>query len=158
MGNIFAASEIVEIGIQIEKNGKDFYENLSLKTKNLKAKDIFKFLASEEEKHIKTFQEILNSIEKYQPQGLDSDEYYAYMNALASESVFTQKDRGRELAENIKNDLQAIEIGIQAEKDSIIFYTAMKKVTSEYDQKAVDAVLAQEEAHLKKLVNLKENL
>ena len=28
MGNVFAGSEIVELGIQIEKNGKDFYNIL----------------------------------------------------------------------------------------------------------------------------------
>ncbi len=28
MGNIFAGSEIVELGIQIEKNGRDFYNTL----------------------------------------------------------------------------------------------------------------------------------
>ena len=28
MGNIFAGSEIVELGVQIEKNGRDFYQAL----------------------------------------------------------------------------------------------------------------------------------
>lgn len=28
MGNIFAGSEIVEMGIQIEKNGRDFYNKI----------------------------------------------------------------------------------------------------------------------------------
>ncbi len=33
MGNIFAGSEIVELGIQIEKNGRDFYNTLAKKIK-----------------------------------------------------------------------------------------------------------------------------
>lgn len=94
MGNIFAGSEIVEIGIQIEKNGRDFYNTLEKKSKNQEASDIFKYLAGEEGKHIKVFQEILNKTEKYEPLGLGADEYFAYMNALASEYVFTQKDKG----------------------------------------------------------------
>lgn len=49
MGNIFAGSEIVEMGIQIEKNGKDFYDILEKQSKNPAAQKLFKYLAGEEE-------------------------------------------------------------------------------------------------------------
>jgi rubrerythrin len=155
MGNIFAGSEIVEIGIQIEKNGRDFYNVLSKQLKNSSAQEIFKYLAEEEGKHIAMFQKILDTTQKYEPQGLDSDEYYAYMNALASEYIFTQKDKGTEVAKNIKSDLEAVNIGIGFEKDSIIFYQGIKKVVPDYDAKIVDALLEQEQGHLRKLIVLK---
>ena len=94
MGNIFAGSEIVEIGIQIEKNGRDFYNTVSKNSKSTKAKDIYKYLATEEEKHIAAFKNILDSVEKYEPAEAYPGEYFAYMNALASEYVFTQKEKG----------------------------------------------------------------
>ncbi len=155
MGNIFAGSEVVEIGIQIEKNGRDFYSVLASQSKSPKARDIFRYLAGEEEKHIAVFQGILDKTDKYEPQGLDADQYYAYMNALASESVFTQKDRGKELAQKVKNDQEAIEIGIGAEKDSIVFYEEIKKVVPGYDQKVIEEVIAQEQDHLRQLLHLK---
>ncbi len=155
MGNIFAGSEVVEIGIQIEKNGKDFYDTMSGQTKDPKAKDVFKLLAGEEAKHIVAFQEILSSVEKYEPPEAYPGEYFAYMNALAGNSVFTQKDKGRELAGKVKSDKEAIEIGITAEKDSIVFYEGMKKVTPEFNQKIINEVIAQEQGHLKKLLELK---
>jgi len=158
MGNIFAGSEILEIGIQIERNGKDFYETLSAQAKDTKSKDLFNFLAAEETKHIAKFQDILAQVEKYEPQGLDADEYYAYMNALASESVFTQKDKGRELAKKVKNSKEAIGIGITAEKDSIVFYEGMKKAVPQNEHKVIDEVIAEEQGHLKKLLNLKSTL
>lgn len=155
MGNIFAGSEIVEIGVQIEKNGRDFYDTLAQNAKYSKSKDIFKFLSGEEEKHIVVFQKILSSIEKYEPAQSYPGEYFAYMNALAGESVFTQKNKGQELARQAKNDKQAIDIGIGAEKDSIVFYEGMKKVVPEYDQKAIIEVIVQEQGHLKKLLEIK---
>ena len=158
MGNIFAGSEILEIGIQIERNGKDFYETLSAQAKDAKSKDLFNFLAAEETKHISKFQDILAQVEKYEPQGLDADEYYAYMNALASESVFTQKDKGKELAKKVKNSKEAIGIGITAEKDSIVFYEGMKKVVPQNEHNVIDEVIAEEQGHLKKLLNLKSTL
>ncbi len=75
MGNISAGSEVVQVGIQIEKNGKDFYNALAKHSKNPKAVEIFKYLAGEEEKHIKAFQKILDKTENYEPQGLDADQY-----------------------------------------------------------------------------------
>lgn len=158
MGNIFAGSEIVEIGVQIERNGKDFYDTLVQNSKNPKAKDIFKLLAGEEEKHIVVFQKILGSIEKYEPAESYPGEYFAYMNALAGESVFTKKDKGKELAMAAKSEKEAISIGITAEKDSIIFYEEMKKVVPEYSQQVIGEVIEQEQGHLRKLLAIKATI
>jgi len=156
--NIFAGSEIIEIGIQIEKNGRDFYNTLEKKSKNQKASEIFEYLAGEEEKHIKVFQEILNKTEKYEPSGLDADEYFAYMDALASEYVFIQKDKGEQIAKTVKSDKEAVNMGIGFEKDSIIFYEGMKKAVPEYDLKILDELIMQEQGHLRILSDLKKSL
>ena len=155
MTNVFAGSEIVEMGIQIEDNGKDFYGTLVEQSKNNKAKDIFKFLAGEEEKHIAAFQGILDKVHKYEPPESYPGEYFAYMNAIASEYVFTQKDKGKEIAKNAKSDKEAIELGMKFEKDSILFYEGMKKVVPENQHKVIDALIAQEKNHLFKLYELK---
>lgn len=158
MVNIFAGSEIVELGIQIEKNGRDFYNALVEQSKNQKAKEKFKYLAGEEEKHIAVFQKLLDSVHKYEPPETYPGEYFAYMNALARDYVFTQKDKGREIAKNIKGDKEAINLGIGFEKDSILFYEGMKKVVPEYDHKIVDELITQEQDHLRQLSDLKESL
>ncbi|MFB0526752.1 MAG: ferritin family protein [bacterium] len=158
MVNIFAGSEIVELGIQIERNGRDFYNTLVERSKNQRAKEKFKYLAGEEEKHIAIFQKILDSVHKYEPPESYPGEYFAYMNALAREYVFTGKDKGREIAKNVKGDKEAIEVGIGFEKDSIIFYGGMKRVVPEYDHKLVDKLISQEQDHLRQLSELKENL
>ncbi len=158
MANVFAGSEIIEMGIQIEKNGKDFYDTVIAQTKDEKAKNIFKYLAGEEEKHIVTFQKILDSVHKYEPPESYPGEYFAYMKALASEYIFTQKDKGREIAKSAKSDKEVVRLGMKFEKDSIIFYEGMKKVVPEGQGNVVDALIAQEKSHLLKLFQLKENL
>jgi rubrerythrin len=77
------------------------------------------------------------------------------MKALASEHIFTQKDKGGEAARAIKTDMEAIEKGIRFEEDSIVFYEGIKKAVPEYDQKIVDELIVQEQKHLKKLIDLK---
>jgi rubrerythrin len=158
MGNIFAGSEVVELGIEIERNGKDFYEALAAQSKNPKVRESFSFLAKEEEKHIVAFQGILKKTEQYEPAQSYPGEYLAYMNALASEHIFTQKDKGKSTASRIKTDKEAVDVAIGFEKDSIIFYEGMKNMVPAHEQKVIDELIIQEQAHLSKLSLLKKDL
>ncbi len=158
MGNIFTGSEVVELGIQIEKNGRDFYNAVASITQNAKVREAFFFLSSEEEKHIAIFKQILDSTQKYEPAPVYADDYAAYMKALAAEYIFTQKDKGKEIGKSVRNESEAIELGIKFEKDSIIFYGGIKKIIPEFDIKVVDELIVQEQAHLLMLLTLKDQL
>ncbi|MDD5006286.1 MAG: ferritin family protein [Candidatus Omnitrophica bacterium] len=158
MPGVFTASEIVEIGIRIEENGRDFYKTLLERTKSKKAEEIFKFLAGEEERHIAVFRKILDSTEKNESTESYPGEYFSYMNALSNEYVFTQKNQGSRIAKDAKGDKQAVDLGIGFEKDSITFYEGMKKVVREYEHKVIDSLIAQEKNHLKQLSGLKKEL
>lgn len=158
MTNVFSGSETVELGIQIEKNGRDFYNALAAQAKDLNAAEIFKFLAEEEERHILVFQDILQKTQRYEPPQIYADEYFAYMNALAGDYVFTQKDKGKEIAKAVTADKQAVEMGIGFEKDSIVFYEGIKKVVPQLEHKTVDSLIEEEEKHLKKLLDLRKKI
>jgi rubrerythrin len=93
---------------------------------------------------------------KYEPPEAYPGEYFAYMNALASEYVFTQKDKGAQIAKDVKTEKEAVGLAIRFEKDSIIFYQGMKKVVPEYDSSIVDGLIAEEQNHLKQLTGLKK--
>jgi rubrerythrin len=158
MSNIFAGSEIVEMGVQIERNGMDFYNALTSTVKDNKAEEVFNYLALEEEKHIAVFQKILDSVQRYEPQEAYPGEYFAYMKALADDYIFTKTGQGQKAAKGVKGAKEAIELGIGFEKDSILFYEGMKKVIPEYDRKIVEGLIVQEQSHLKRLSDLKKKL
>jgi len=149
--NSYSGSEIVQMGIEIEKNGKAFYDTLTAKTTHDDAKKIFEYLSYEEEKHIDAFQRILNTVQQYEQPENYTGEYFDYMNALAKEHVFTQANKGVEIAEKIKDDKEAIAIAKKFESDSIIFYEGMKKAVSEKEHKLLDMLIGQEREHLEKL-------
>ncbi len=155
MGNLFSAPEVVEMGVQIEKNGRDFYNMIEKSSKDPKAKEVFGFLKGEEEKHIKRFEAILSEVKKYEPSEAYPGEYFSYIKTLSEQHVFTKENKGIELAKNIKTDKEAIDKGIKFEKESIIFYEAMKKVVLEGEHKTIDKLIEEEKAHLKKLTELK---
>ena len=158
MDGSFAGSEVIEIGIQIEINGRDFYQKVAEKTKDQDAKKIFQYLAKEEEDHITVFQTLLNSVHKYEPKGAYPDEYFAYMNTLADGHVFTREFTGLMAAEKTTSDLDAVDLGIKFEEESIIFYKEMKKIAPVDDQTLLDQLIVQEKKHLQKLLAVKKGL
>ena len=158
MGNLFSASDVVEIGVQIEKNGKDFYDAVAKTAKSPKAKETFEFLCGEEKKHIKRFESLLLQVKKYEPSEAYPGEYFAYLKALSEGYVFTKKNKGAQLAKDIKDEKQAVEAGAGFEKDSILFYHEMKKFVLGGEQKIVDKLIEEEQEHLRKLTEIKKSL
>jgi len=158
MGNIFSASEVVEIGVKIEENGRDFYRQAAAKSKNEPAVKTFELLAGEEEGHIKKFESILSAVKKYEPREAYPNEYFSYIKSLSGEYVFTKDKKGAEMAGTVNSEIEAVDLGIGFEKDSILFYEEMKKFVLEEEKNIVDKLLEQEKQHLRKLNDLRRLL
>lgn len=158
MGNLFKGWELVKLGVQIEKNGRDFYTSLIPRLKDSQAAGTFKYLAGEEEKHIEVFQGISDKLEKSGQTESYPGEYLDYMNVLAGECVFTKENKGEELAKKTHSDKEAVNMGIGFEKDSIVFYAGMKKAVPESDHKVIEELIEQEQNHLRQLSDLKKKL
>jgi rubrerythrin len=154
---VFSASEVVQLGIEIERNGRDYYRAVAAASKDARAKEIFSFLAGEEERHEKVFEGMLAHIEKYEPPEAYAVEYFEYLKALSKDHVFTSKGSGKKAAALIKNDTQAVGLAIGFEKDSILLFTEMKKLVSADGQKMVDKLIQQEQEHLLRLTQLKQD-
>jgi rubrerythrin len=157
MAKSFSVCEIIEMGIQIEKNGYEFYTALAETVKNKAAAKVFKSLAEEELDHEGVFKKLSGKVCNYQPEGAYPDEYFSFMNAFASLYIFTKTDQGREMASKVKNFEDAIDRGIRAEKDSILFYNEMRKYVPEEDRSIIDKLIREEKRHLIKLCALQEN-
>ena len=157
MSNIFSASEIVELAIEIEKNGRDFYHALIKKSRFPKAQEIFQYLALEEGKHILAFKDILDTVQKHLSVSYPA-EYLNYMSALSDGYIFTQKDTGETIALKVQSDLQGIELGLGFERDSATFYEGIKKVVPTNEHRIIDQIITQEGGHLNQLLDLKKGL
>ena len=147
----FTAKEVIEMGVQIERNGFIFYELLSKKVTSEKVREIFEFLAGEEKRHVASFEKLLDSIQQYDPSEAYPDEYFAYMRELASEHVFTMAEEGAKIADSINDNKKAVEIALKFEKDSVLFYEQMQKIVGEEDKKIIQSLIYQEQQHVEKL-------
>ncbi|MBL7210014.1 MAG: ferritin family protein [Dehalococcoidia bacterium] len=158
MSILFSGSELLEVALGIEKNGAAFYQALADKTKNKDAKAIYDYLAGEEKKHLNTFQNMLNSVGKYRPPEGYGEEYMLYLKSLIDSAVFTDVASAQEKAEKVSSEIEALGIGIQAEKDSILFYLEMQNLVSPPDGKVVSTIIDEERDHLRQLSELKHRV
>lgn len=156
MARTFSACEVIELGIQIENNGKEFYAALAEKSDNPKAEEMFKFLSKAEDKHIAVFKDMFDASCEYKPEGAYPDEYFSFMSNLASNYVFTKEGKGTEIAAKASGYQAGIDLGIGFEKDSILFYEEMRKIVPADSTDIIDRIIAEEKKHLGYLYELKE--
>ena len=115
MGIKFSPCELLELAINIEKNGKDFYFGLVGITDNAQVETVFRQLAKEEEEHIEAFQNISADSCDFSAAEVYTDDYFSYLRAVSDQYIFTQKDKGKELAESVKSCEEALDVGIRVE-------------------------------------------
>jgi rubrerythrin len=109
--------------------------------------------------HIQTFQEMLGEADKYQVSAAGAEEEYtAYLQSLVDSAVFSEEMATSEAATRAESDVEAIELAIGAEKDSILFYYEMKEIMPQRAQSTVTKIIAEEKAHLRQLSELKKKL
>lgn len=151
-------SDLIKIAIGIEKQGIAYYDVMADSTWHEVARDLFRHLVNMERTHLETFRNMLADVEKDEPPGQHAAEYDAYMQALIDNAVFTDELAASELATHLDNEIEAMEIAISAEKESILFYYYMNEVIPPSSGPVVRKILAEEKSHLSLLSELKKRL
>ncbi len=154
----FSGSELLKIAIDIERRGIAFYDVMAKSVRNTEARNTFQYLTDMERVHVQIFQVMLGEADKYQPAESYSGEYTAYLQALVDSAVFTDNTITSELATKTESDIEALELAIGVEKDSILFYYEMKDIMSQQTQPTVSKVITEEKLHLSQLSALKRKL
>lgn len=151
----FNIDEVFEIAGQIEKNGAAFYRKAAELTDIEIVRDLFLDLAVQEDDHARIFSGIRESLvpDVARMSVYDKDDIVAlHLHALANREVFNvQEDpsgllTGKESAEDV------IRMAIGKEWDSILFYTAIRDLmTEEEDRVKTDSIIRQEYRHVDQL-------
>jgi rubrerythrin len=158
MSIAFSASELINIAIGIERRGITFYDIMARSTDNEMAREVFQNLTDMEREHIQIFEDMLGEADKYQPSETATREYAGYLQALIDSAVFTDDMITSEMATQADSDIKAVELGISAEKDSILFYYQMRDIMPQPALPMIDRIIAEEKSHLHQLAEAKKRL
>jgi rubrerythrin len=79
-----------------------------------------------------------------------------YLKSLVDSAVFSNVTEARQKANKVSNEVEALDTGIQAEKDSILFYMELQNLVRERDREVILNIVDEEKKHLRQLSELKK--
>jgi rubrerythrin len=170
-------TDVIEIAIRLERFGLKFFNAVSELDISEDVKELFNFLASEEEKHVGTYCTMLNNVSGYHSQYNYPGDYGKYLDTYSkivfmkiitssrfSDSIknavsnidYKSKDFFDKLAElqDIKTAGDALNIAREIEISAIVFYSETIPLFKEKDQFIIKLIIKEEKEHLKKINNM----
>jgi len=154
MSILFSGNEIIDIAVKIEENGRKFYLAAMEKTDDSNLAVVLKKLADDEVEHKETFQSLYKPEEEYTLDPAYDEEASGYIQAMAASQVFAPGKNVSEIANGAKDVFEVLNLAMGAEKDSILYYTEMKKWVQPADRDIIEKTIVEEKSHLKQLTDL----
>lgn len=158
MPGMYAAEEAIRFAIEAERCGQAFYEQLETAARAETVRFLCQDLARQEVEHARQFEKLLARVREagwIRPATWDE---LALAQSLIQERLLPDEATARQMAARAASDLEAIEIAIQLEKQSILFYTEMLDMTETRGRPVVEEILQAEKLHLRRLIELKQTL
>lgn len=158
MNGLIKTREVIEAAVSIEENGFAFYKSVEKSIKDKDVKDVFSFLAGEENRHIVAFKKIYEGIDDQEDTIIDDEDSSNYIKALAEKNVFTKKDAANDMVKNINTPFNAINLALNFERDSILFFNEIKSFVSQDNRDLINKLIKEEHDHIVKLHKLENQL
>ncbi len=159
MAEKVSCNEVLEIALQIEQLGYDFYKTMAHNAINSQLKHGYNQLAEEEKRHIDIFKQLRHSIEQIDVNRLDNwDEVLLYFKALIDTHVLPTSPEKNSLVQELKDEIGAIHISISFEKDTILFLQEIKRRVINEDMKKIEQLIEEEKSHILKLLQMKKEI
>jgi rubrerythrin len=155
---VFRAGEILDMAIQIERQGISFYEACASSELHPDVLEVFRHLIEQERLHVSIFSRMKEGLDDYSLPETYSGEMHSYVDSFVQDQVFYRPAEAFQKASDVKDPFKAIEFGIGFEQRSILFYSAIKEVIRHSDTKVVEDVIAQEHSHIRWLLALRHKL
>jgi rubrerythrin len=152
----FASYQIAEMAVEIEKESFKFYQRLAGLSKDKAVKGLFLSLAQDERTHEATFAGIARDAKSTQ-------EVYGYSINIAEMMKFGINKIKEALVNSASVDEeidmhQVLEIAINNEALAVRVYTEIAHAYSKRFSDVFEKIIIQENLHLKKLKDLKQEL
>jgi rubrerythrin len=160
MASMYSADEVFRIGVEIEKNGRRFYEEAARRVDDPEARRLLGELAEWEAQHVATFERLREEFAGTgEEAGLEdaNDEVYGYLKAAADSHVFVSTRDVGAVVSGCRTVGDFLRLALSFEKDSVVVYTAMRMVVPErLGRDRIDRLVEEELKHVTMLKRLHE--
>ncbi len=144
MEKFSSVKESIQTAIQMEKDGFSFYQKAATQTSSDMGKSIFEGIAKDELLHLEVFQKLFeDNVGKSEWDDLvDSSKKYQDL------SIFPKDLKAVEGANPDTNELDALRIAMDSEKEAIDYYTVIWENSDDDEvKKIIDVIIDQEKKH-----------
>jgi len=146
--NKYSIDEIMEMAVQTEKLGYQFYTLMSEKfKKNEGLAKLFTTLASKEKIHEKTFTDLREMVAKKGPEPVEWEEVSNYMRAFVESEFFLGKGKALPSLDHVKTDQSAVNFALGFEKETLLYFFELRSLVKE--KEVVDEIINEEKSHIR---------
>lgn len=151
----YSIREAVAQAVQTEKIGYQFYTVMAERFEGDKGLNkLFSTLAAKEQRHEKTFKELLEIIKDEEPQNWEDAEQY--LRAIVESEFFLGKKKSLPAMRRVKTVEDAVNFAIGFEKETLLYFYGMRDAVKE--REVVDEIINEEKSHIMWLNRFKQGL
>jgi len=149
------AADILELAMQLEKNGEAYYRAVAKKAKTPETRSLFEDLAQQEVHHFKVFSNLAASVQD-QPFMTDEewDWYQKYLTATVQSALFQGPEKALAAAAEAKTEKEALRMAIDFEKDTLLFFYDLRDKVAAAKRDVIEKVVAEEKSHIRRLAGM----
>jgi rubrerythrin len=145
--NKYSIDEILEMAIQTEKLGYQFYTGMSEKFKNDEGLvRLFTTLATKEKVHEKTFTNLKDIVAKHGTDPVQWEEVTTYMRAFVESEFFLGKGKSLPSMDHLKTVQEAVKFALGFEKETLLYFMELRTIVRE--KEVVDEIINEEKSHI----------
>ncbi len=146
---MFSLGEIIDLAIHVEKNGEKSYRRAQKEVMNRDLAFVLKWLADDEKTHEKWFLDLKKGIDENVEDPRLEEMGREILGNVLGEQSFSMDDAD---FSRIKDVNALLELSLEFEKDTILFYEMLKAFVDDKKVSAgLDKIIREENAHVKKL-------
>ena len=155
---VFSSHEIVEMAIQTEQSGFQFYLHAADKVASKPVSEMLAWLSRQEAEHERIFRTMQTESDRHMPPEEYEGERAEYVQALLDVRVLPDVETGLARLAAMKEDIEVVDFAIGFEKDTILFMYVMRDMSAPAAGETIDKLIAQEKGHVARLLQLKAQL
>ena len=145
--NKYSIDEIMEMAIQTEKLGQQFYTGMADKfKKDAGLVNLFTTLASKEKTHERTFTNLKDTVAKNGAEPVQWEEVTNYMRAFVESEFFLGKGKALPAMDHLRTVQDAVKFALGFEKETLLYFMELRSIVKE--KAVVDGVIDEEKSHI----------
>ena len=150
---MFSFREIIDMAIQLEKNAETFYRAALTEMSTKSLEPVLLCLADEERNHADWFEKLKRVAEEAEPRVQGEELSGPVLRNLVGDQKFSLDEVD---LSKIKSQEELIELAIEHEKDTIIFYQMLQSFIDDPETvKELNEIIDEENQHIKFLTECK---